>query len=145
MNECKISEKEWMKSLEDFVNHVRGNKHRLEVLYEKLDYANYQFYYSIPGPVYGRLGTPSNVQPNRMDILLDRIWNLEHKIAEVEESEKILHNFEAKLTEKELKVFHLHYFKLYSQGRVAVTMGVTQQCIYQYIDKLNKKWAKFKI
>lgn len=78
-----------------------------------------------------------------MDILLDCIWTLEHKIAEVEESEKILHNFEAKLTEKELKVFYLSYFKLYSQDQVATEMGVTQQCINQYISKLQKKWAVF--
>ena len=142
MNECNIGKKEWMKSLEDFVRHVRGNKYRLEALQEKLEWANYQFYYSVPGPNYERIGTPSNVQPNRMDVLLDRIWTLEHKIAEVEESEKILHNFEAKLTEKELKVFHLSYFKLYSQGRVAVTIGVTQQCIGQYINKINNKWQK---
>lgn len=142
MNECKISEKPWMKSLEDFVNHVRGNKYRLADLKEKLEWANIQFF-SIPGPNYERIGTPSNVQPDRMMIILDKIWNLEHKIAEVEESEKILHAFEAKLTEKELKVFHLHYFKFYSQGRIAVEMGVTQQCIGQYILKLNKKWAVF--
>ena len=143
MSECNIGEKQWMKSLEEFVRHVRGNKYKLETLYEKLEWANYQFYYSIPGPNYERIGTPSNVQPNRMDVLLDRIWTLEHKIAEVEESEKVLHKFEAKLTEKELKVFHLYYFKLYSQGRVATEMGVTQQRIGQYIDKINKKWSIF--
>lgn len=143
MNECNISEKPWMKSLEDFVNHVRGNKYRLDNLYERLEWANHQLF-SIPGPNYERIGTPSNVQPDRMIIILDRIFTLEKKIKEVEESEKILLAFEDKLTEKELKVFHLHYFKFYSQGKIAMDMGVTQQRVYQYIDKLNQKWTKFK-
>jgi len=133
-----------MKSLEDFVNHVRGNKYRLEALYEKLEWANHQLF-SIPGPNYERIGTPSNVQPDRIVIILDRIFTLEHKIAEVEESEKILHEFETKLTEKELKVLHLHYFKMLSQAKAGAELGISQQCIGQYIRKLNVKWNLFKI
>ena len=57
MNECKFGEKKWMKSLEDFVNYVRGNKYKLDALYEKLEWANHQLF-SIPGPNYERIGAP---------------------------------------------------------------------------------------
>ena len=58
----------------------------------------------------------------------------------MEEFEKTLHEFEAKLTEKELKVLHLHYFKMLSQAKVGAELGVSQQCVQQYIKKINKKW-----
>ena len=80
MNECKFGEKKWMKSLENFVNYVRGNKYKLDALYEKLEWANHQLF-SIPGPNYERIGAPSNVQLDRIVIILDRIFTLEHKIA----------------------------------------------------------------
>lgn len=139
MSECKNGTTNAKPSLAEFVNRIRGNKLRLETLYEKLDWAIHLFY-SIPGPVYGGVPSHSNVYQDRICENIDRIDRIERKIKAVEDEEVVLHNFEKKLTPKELTVFRMYFFKDKSQAEIGLIMKISQQAISAYIKNINKKW-----
>jgi len=139
MSECENGMTNAKPSLKEFVNRIRGNKYRLESLYEKLEWVIHLMF-SIPGPVYGGIPSHSNVQPDRIVELLDREDRIKRKIKAIEEDELELHRFEKKLTEKELAIFHMYFFKDMSQADIGFKMQISQQAVAQYINKINRKW-----
>jgi len=48
-----------------------------------------------------------------------------------------------KLTDKELRVFKLIYFRCLTQQDTALELCVSQQCVNQYQANIEKKWEKF--
>ena len=126
-------------TLDEFVKIVRGSKAKIAHLEEKLKWTIHLIY-SIPGPVYGEVIHGSNVHEDKLVVYLDKKDKLEKKIRFLIECENILQRFLASLTEKEKNVFHLRYFKYKSQNHIGIELGISQQAVSQYIDKINKKW-----
>lgn len=130
-------------TLDEFVKIVRGSKTKIAHLEEKLKWTIHLIY-SIPGPVYGEVIRGSNVHEDKLVVLLDKKDQIEKKMIFLVECENFLQRFLASLTEKERNVFHLRYFKSLSQNQIGIELGVSQQAVSQYIDKINKKWLNIK-
>ena len=144
MNECKISSRAGTMSLAEFMERIRGNRRRLRIIGEKLDWVYVQMF-SVSSPVYDRVGSPSTVHENRLCELLDRENELNAEIKDINEEEALLQSFMKKLTDKELIVFKSTYFKCRTQQDTAFSMTVSQQCISQYLAKIEKKWISYSL
>ena len=129
-------------TLDEYVKIVRGSKAKITYLEEKLKWTIHLIY-SIPGPVYGEVIHGSHVHEDKLVVYLDKKDRLEKRIRFLVECENILHKFLPSLTEKEKNVFHLRYFKDKSQNQIGIELGVSQQAVSQYIDKINKKWKNW--
>jgi len=140
MNECRTSSKDGKQSLTQFMKSIRGNRHRLRVIEEKLDWVYVQML-SISSPVYDMVGSPSTVHENRLCELLDKEDELNAKIKQIYEDENLLHRFMNKLTEKETQVLRRIYFKCLTQQDTALDLCVSQQYISQYVTNIEKKWS----
>jgi DNA-directed RNA polymerase specialized sigma subunit len=123
---------------------IRGNRRRLRIIDEKLDWVYVQMF-SVSSPVYDRVGSPSTVHENRLCELLDRENELNAEIKDINEEEALLQSFMKKLTDKELIVFKSTYFKCRTQQDTAFSMTVSQQCISQYLAKIEKKWISYSL
>ena len=139
MKECKTSSRDGTTSLAEFMERIRGNWHRLKIINEKLDWVYVQMF-SVSSPVYDRVGSPSTVHENRLCELLDKENELNAEIKAINEEETLLQDFMGKLTDKELLVFKSIYFKCRTQQDTADSMSVSQQCVSQYLAKIEKKW-----
>jgi DNA-directed RNA polymerase specialized sigma subunit len=131
-------------SLAEFMERIRGNRRRLRIIDEKLDWVYVQMF-SVSSPVYDRVGSPSTVHENRLCELLDRENELNAEIKDINEEEALLQSFMKKLTDKELIVFKSTYFKCRTQQDTAFSMTVSQQCISQYLAKIEKKWISYSL
>ena len=140
MRECESGAMSVKPSLAEFVNRIRGNEYRLESLTEKLRWIDYLIC-SSPGPSYGGERRKSDPYRNKIPELLDKKDRILERIESIEEEEESFHEFENILTQRELDVFHLYYFKDKSQAEVAFIMGISQQAVSGYIRNANKKWA----
>jgi len=118
---------------------IRGNRRRLKIINEKLDWVYVQMF-SVPGPVYDRVGSPSTVHENKLCALLDREDELHAQIRAINEEEALLHRFMGKLTDKELQVFKKIYFRCLTQQDTAFELCISQQCVSQYLANIEKKW-----
>lgn len=139
MRECENGARSAKPSLAEFVDRIRGNECRLEALKERLRWIDYLIC-SSPGPSYGGERFRSDPYRNKIPEMLDRKDRILKRIESIEGEEKTLHEFESVLTQKELDVFHLYYFKDKSQAEVGLIMGISQQAVCVYIKKLNFKW-----
>ena len=126
-------------SLAEFMERIRGNRRRLRIIDEKLDWVYVQMF-SVSSPVYDRVGSPSTVHENRLCELLDKENELNAEIKAINVEEALLQDFMRKLTDKELIVFKSTYFKCWTQQDTAYSMAGSQQCISQYLTKIPKKW-----
>ena len=88
------------KSLIDFVRKIKSSNYRRKRLLEDLDYVIHQMY-SVPGPVYDRVGGTTNVKPDRMIMLLDKKDRIERAIKRIDEDKKLFDSFVASLTERQ--------------------------------------------
>lgn len=131
-------------SLTEFMERIRGNRRRLRIIGEKLDWVYVQMV-SVSSPVYDRVGSPSTVHENRLCELLDKENELNAEIKAINEEEALLQSFMKKLTDKELIVFKSTYFKCRTQQDTAYSMAVSQQCISQYLAKIEKKWISYSL
>ena len=77
--------------------------------------------------------------------MLDRENELNAEIKAINEEENMLQVFMGKLTDKELFVFKSTYFKCRTQQDTAFSMAVSQQCISQYLAKIEKKWISYSL
>ena len=142
MNEWKNSSTTGKISLDDFMRRIKGNKYRLRRLEEELEWTIHKMF-SAPGPVYNRIGTPSNVHPDPFIYLLDKEFEIKKKIQRIYDEEAMFRRFEKTLTARELEVLQETYFHNKTQLDIALRMGVSQQCVCQYFDKIKTKWTKF--
>lgn len=143
MRECASGTRNAKPSLTEFVDKIRNNRYRLELLRERLIWVEHLIY-SVPGPVYGGSGgKPNDPYRNRLPELLDRKDEIERKINEIEEEEVLLHEFEGTLTARELDAFHLCFLKSKSQTEAGLIMGISQQAVSQHIAKIEDKWDNF--
>ena len=140
MRECESGAMSAKPSLAEFVDRIRGNECRLGALEERLRWIDYLIC-SSPGPSYGGERFRSDPYRNKIPELLDRKDRILERMKMIEKEEKALHEFESVLTQKELDVFHLYYFKDKSQAEVGLIMGISQQAVSGYIRNTNKKWA----
>lgn len=141
MRECENGMRNAKPSLAEFVDKIRSNRCRLELLRERLMWVEHLIY-SVPGPVYGGSGgKPSNPYRNKLPELLDRKDEIGREIMAIEEEEALLHEFEGTLTARELDAFHLCFFKNKSQAEAGLIMGISQQAVSQHIAKIEEKWA----
>ncbi len=131
-------------TLEEFVRRARGSKGRLESLDRKLRWIEHLMDLA-PGPVYGKVGSPSTARGNRMSDLLDRKDEVERQIVGIEEDERILQEFTKGLTERELEVFRRHYLYGESQSDIAFGLFISQQCVSQYVAKIERKWCSLNL
>ena len=142
MRECESGARSAKPSLAEFVDRIRGNECRLGALEERLRWIDYLIC-SSPGPSYGGERFRSDPYRNKIPELLDRKDRILERMKMIEKEEKALHEFESVLTQKELDVFHLYYFKDKSQADIALIMGISQQAVSQHIGKIEKKWDLF--
>lgn len=142
MNEWKNSSTIGKISLDDFLRRIKGNKYRLKRLEEELEWTIHKMF-SVPGPVYDRIGTPSNVHPAPFIYLLDKEFEIKKKIQRIYDEEALLRRFERTLAARELDVLQETYFHNKTQLDIALRMGVSQQCVSQYLDKTRLKWHKW--
>ena len=143
MNECNDSLNQLTSlTLDEFVRKVRYNSLRLKKLQEQLDWVVHLMF-SIPGPVYGGVPSHSNVVTERIVELLDREDRIKRKIKQIEDSEKLLHDFANSLTSKEKFVFVQYWFKDKSQADIGYSLKISQQAVGQHINKINSKWQTF--
>ena len=127
-------------ALEEFVRRAKGSKRRLESLDRKLRWIEHLMDLA-PGPVYGKVGSSSTARGNRMSDLLDRKTDVETEINQIEEDERILQGFMKGLTEKELEVFKRRYLYGENQSDIAFGLFISQQCVSQYLGKIERKWS----
>lgn len=120
---------------------VRSDRGRLNFLYERLEWVNHLFF-SIPGPVYGKIGGSTNVKPDRIIEILDRKFRIEQQIKQIEERKAVMDSFLLSLTDKENHCFKLYYFMDLSQFETACKMGISQQAVSQKLANIEKKWNK---
>ncbi len=132
------------KSLIDFVRKIKSSDYRKKRLLEDLDYTIHQMY-SIPGPVYDRVGGTTNVKPDRIIILMDKKDRIERALKKIEEEKEIFNSFIASLTEKQKEVFDWYFMQNEKVTRIAKYMGITYQAIEQFINKLIMNWNFFNI
>lgn len=127
------------KSLIDFVRKIKNSDYRKRRLLEDLDYTIHQMY-SIPGPVYDRVGGTTNVKPDRIIILMDKKDRIERALTRIEEDKKLFNSFVASLTDKQKEVFDWYFMQNEKVARIAKYMDVTYQAIEQYILRITLQW-----
>lgn len=128
------------KSLIDFVKKIKNSDYRKRKLLEDLEYTIHQMY-SIPGPVYDRVGGTTNVKPNRMIMLLDKKDCIERALKKIEEEKKIFNSFVSSLTEKQKEVFDWYFMKNEKVTRIAKYMRITYQAVEQHTILILKNWC----
>jgi len=131
------------KSLIDFVRKIKNSDYRKRRLLEDLDYTIHQMY-SIPGPVYDRVGGTTNVKPDRIIMLLDKKDRIERALKKIEEEKEIFNSFLSSLTEKQKDVFDWLFMKNEKISRISKYMNVSIQAIEQHIVAILKIWYKNK-
>ena len=127
------------KSLIDFVRKIKNSDYRKGRLLEDLDYTIHQMY-SIPGPVYDRVGGTTNVKPDRIIMLLDKKDRIERALKRIEEEKEFFNSFIVSLTEKQKEVFDWYFMKNEKPTRIARYMSISCQSINQYVLVILKKW-----
>ena len=130
------------KSLIDFVRKIKNSDYRKRRLLEDLDYTIHQMY-SIPGPVYDRVGSSTNVKPDRIIMLLDKKDRIERALKKIEEEKELFNSFVASLTEKQKEVFDWYFIQNEKVTRIAKYMGITYQAIEQYIHRIILLWKLY--
>ena len=130
------------KSLIDFVRKIKNSDYRKRRLLEDLDYTIHQMY-SIPGPVYDRVGGTTNVKPDRIIMLLDKKDRIERALKKIEEEKEIFNSLIASLTEKQKEVFDWYFMQNEKITRIAKYLTVTEQSIIQKIQKIYFLWQKY--
>ena len=123
------------KSLIDFVRKIKSSDYRKRRLLEDLDYTIHQMY-SIPGPVYDRVGSSTNVKPDRIIMLLDKKDRIERALNKIEEEKELFNSFLSSLTEKQKEVFDWYFMQNEKVTRIAKYMNITYQAVEQFINKL---------
>ena len=126
------------KSLIDFVRKIKNSDYRKRRLLEDLDYTIHQMY-SIPGPVYDRVGGTTNVKPDRIIMLLDKKDRIERALKKIEEEKELFNSFLSSLTEKQKEVFDWYFMKNEKVTRIAKYMRISDVCVLQYINSIIKK------
>lgn len=127
------------KSLIDFVRKIKNSDYRKRRLLEDLDYTIHQMY-SIPGPVYDRVGGTTNVKPDRIIMLLDKKDRIERDLKKIEEEKEIFNSFLSSLTEKQKEVFDWYFTKNEKASRISKYMSVSEVRIEQYIIIILNRW-----
>ena len=130
------------KSLIDFVRKIKSSDYRKRRLLEDLDYTIHQMY-SIPGPVYDRVGSSTNVKPDRIIMLLDKKDRIERALNKIEEEKELFNSFLSSLTEKQKEVFDWYFMQNEKVTRIAKYMNITYQAVEQFINKLIINWNFF--
>ena len=130
------------KSLIDFVRKIKNSDYRKRKLLEDLDYTIHQMY-SIPGPVYDRVGSSTNVKPDRIIMLLDKKDRIEQALKKIGEEKELFNSFVDSLTEKQKEVFDWYFMQNEKVTRIAKYMGITYQAIGQFINKIMMNWNFF--
>ena len=131
------------KSLIDFVRKIKNSDYRKRRLLEDLDYTIHQMY-SIPGPVYDRVGGTTNVKPDRIIMLLDKKDRIERALKKIEEEKEIFNSFLSSLTEKQKEVFDWYYLQNEKTFRISKYMNISFQAVEQYKLSIIKKWGQKK-
>lgn len=131
------------RSLIDFVKKIKNSDYRKRKLIEDLDYTIHQMY-SIPGPVYDRVGSSTNVKPDRIIMLLDKKDRIERALKKIEEEKEIFNSFIASLTEKQKEVFDWYFMQNEKVTRIAKYLSISETRITQIIDSIVINWDKFK-
>ena len=130
------------KSLIDFVRKIKNSEYRKRRLLEYLDYTIHQMY-SIPGPVYDRVGGSTNVKPDRIIMLLDKKDRIERALKKIEEEKEIFNSFLSSLTEKKIEVFDWYFMQNEKVTRIAKYMGISYQAIEQYVLRITLQWKLY--
>ena len=108
-----------------------------------MDYTIHQMY-SIPGPVYDRVGGTTNVKPDRIIMLLDKKDRIERALKKIEEEKVIFNSFLSSLTEKQKEVFDWYYLQNEKTFRISKYMNISFQAVEQYKLSIIKKWGQKK-
>lgn len=132
------------KSLIDFVRKIKNSDYRKRRLLEDLDFVIHQMY-SIPGPVYDRVGGTTNVKPDRIIILLDKKDRIERALKKIEEEKELFNSFLSSLTEKQKEVFDWYFIQNEKVTRIAKYLSVSETRIVQIIDLIVINWEKLEI
>ena len=103
-----------------------------------MDYTIHQMY-SIPGPVYDRVGGTTNVKPDRIIMLLDKKDRIERALKKIEEEKELFNSFLSSLTEKQKEVFDWYFMENEKVTRIAKYMRISDVCVLQYINSIIKK------
>lgn len=127
------------KSLIDFVRKIKSSDYRKRRLLEDLDYTIHQMY-SIPGPVYDRVGGTTNVKPDRIIMLLDKKDRIERALKKIEEEKELFNSFLSSLTDKQKEVFDWHFTQNEKISRISKHMSVSEVRIDQYIKIILNRW-----
>ena len=127
------------KSLIDFVRKIKNSDYRKRRLLEDLDYTIHQMY-SIPGPVYDRVGGTTNVKPDRIIMLLDKKDRLERSLKKIEEEKEIFNSFLSSLTEKQKEVFDWHFMQTEKITRISKYLNLSTSAVIQRLEKILYKW-----
>ncbi len=109
------------------------------MLQEALEYIIHQMY-SIPGPVYDRVGGTTNVKPDRMIMLLDKKDRIERALKKIEEEKELFNSFLSSLTEKQKEVFDWYFMQNEKVTRIAKYMSISDERINQYLKIILKVW-----
>ena len=128
------------KSLIDFVRKIKSSDYRKRRLLEDLDYTIHQMY-SIPGPVYDRVGGTTNVKPDRIIMLLDKKDRIERALKKIEEEKEIFNSFLSSLTEKQKEVFDWHFMQNEKVTRIGKYLRITYQAVEQHIESIYRNWS----
>jgi len=121
------------KSLIDFVRKIKNSDYRKRRLLEDLDYTIHQMY-SIPGPVYDRVGGTTNVKPDRIIMLLDKKDRIERALKKIEEEKEFFNSFLSSLTEKQKEVFDWYFMQNEKVTRIARYLSLSDNRIVQIIE-----------
>lgn len=127
------------KSLIDFVRKIKNSDYRKRRLLEDLDYTIHQMY-SIPGPVYDRVGGTTNVKPDRIIMLLDKKDRIERSLKKIEEEKEIFNSFLSSLTEKQKEVFDWHFMQTEKITRISKYLNLSTSAVIQRLEKILYKW-----
>ena len=129
------------KSLIDFVRKIKNSDYRKRRLLEDLDYTIHQMY-SIPGPVYDRVGGTTNVKPDRIIMLLDKKDRIERALKKIEEEIKLFDSFLSSLTEKQKEVFDWYFMQNEKLVRISKWLNISNTAVNSHINNICVKWLK---
>ena len=105
-----------------------------------MDYTIHQMY-SIPGPVYDRVGGTTNVKPDRIIILMDKKDRIERALTRIEEDKKLFNSFVASLTDKQKEVFDWYFMQNEKVTRIGKYLKITYQAVEQHIESIYRNWS----
>jgi len=132
------------KSLIDFVRKIKNSDYRKRRLLEDLDYTIHQMY-SIPGPVYDRVGGTTNVKPDRIIMLLDKKDRIERALKKIEEEKEFFNSFLSSLTEKQKEVFDWYFMQNEKVTRIARYLSLSDNRIVQIIELIVVNWDYLRV